>query len=280
MTSPLRTTRRAFSLMMGSALLGGVSACGLSGTGGRAITFRMGLRAAVAPGEATPGEFTTDTGWRVRLTSGMMVLGPIYLFENASPLQSQAAAPRLPRRLSEWLLPTAHAHETFFSGGRVLGEWDREVVFDLMAEGGQTRVLGRSPGIAGVVRSFSLVLQPPSKALGAEAAAMNGRSVLLAGTAVRQEQRVPFRVAMDFPPPLELQRVDFVPIEVELDDEGLFVVEVQPHRWFQGAHFDRLTVPPNGASVDVTPETQVHRALSVNVRRHTAFTGVWEPAGA
>jgi len=100
---------------------------------------------------------------------------------------------------------------------------------------------------------------------------------VLEGTAFRQQQRVPFRVAMDFPPPLELQRVDFVPIEADLDDEGLFVVEVQPHRWFEGAHFDRLVVPLSGAAVEVTPETQVHRALSVNVRRYTAFSGTWEP---
>ncbi len=321
MTSPLRTTRRAFSLMLGTALAGGVAACGLSGTGGRGITFRMGLRTALAPGETVPGEFTTDTGWRVRLSSGLMVLGPIYLFENASPLQAQTAVPGRPgasalqsvatapgvlcrtgtlsaaapgvqrrtatpsatsagvlRRLGEWLLPSARAHgEDFFSGGRVLGEWDREVVFDLMA-GGEVHVLGRSPGIAGVARSFSLLLQPPSRTLGAEAAALGGRSVLLEGTAFRQEQRVPFRIGLDFPPPLELQRVDFVPIDADLDDEGLFVVEVQPHRWFEGAHFDRLTVPPGGTPVDVTPETQVHRALSVNVRRYTAFAGAWEPA--
>jgi len=277
MTSPLRTTRRAFSLMLGTALTGGVAACGLSGTGGRGIIFRMGLRTARAPGETVPGEFTTDTGWRVRLASGLMVLGPIYLFENASPLQPRATAPRVLRRLGEWLLPSARAHEgDFFSGGKVLGEWDREVVFDLMA-GGEVRVLGRSPGIAGLARSFSLLLQPPSRALGAEGAALGGRSVVLEGTAFRQQQRVPFRVAMDFPPPLELQRVDFVPIEANLDDEGLFIVEVQPHRWFEGAHFDRLVVPLSGAAVEVTPETQVHRALSVNVRRYTAFSGTWEP---
>ena len=276
MTSPLRTTRRAFTLMLGTALAGGVAACGLSGTGGRGITFRMGLRTALAPGATVPGEFTTDTGWHVRLSSGLMVLGPIYLFENASPLQARAPALR---RLGEWLLPSARAHEgDFFAGGRVLGEWDREVVYDLLTGGGEARVLGRSPGIAGLARSFSLLLQPPSRALGAEGAALGGRSVLLEGTAFRQEQRVPFRVALDFPPPLELQRVDFVPIEAELEDEGLFVVEVQPHRWFEGAHFDRLQVPPGGAPVEVLPETQVHRALSVNLRRYTAFAGKWEPA--
>jgi len=257
----MRTTRRAFSLLLGSALAG--TACGLSGTGGRGITFRMGLRTALAPGETVPGEFTTDTGWRVRLASGRMVLGPIYVFENPSPLQA---------RLARWLLPTAHAHEgDFFSGGRVLGEWDREVVFDLLEDGGGVRELGRSPGIAGVARSFSLLLQPPSTAVGEH-------SVLLEGTAFRGEQRVPFRVALDFPPPVALQRVDFVPVEAELDDEGLFVVELQPHRWFDGTHFDRLGAPSGGGTVEVTPETQVHRALSVNVRRYTAFAGTWEPA--
>src|SRR3712207_8600939 len=74
-----------------------------------------------------------------------MVLGPIYLFENPSPLQPGSTG-RWWRRASEVLLPTAHAHESFFAGGRVLGEWDREVVYDLLGEGGGTRVLGRSPG--------------------------------------------------------------------------------------------------------------------------------------
>jgi hypothetical protein len=179
--------------------------------------------------------------------------------------------------VGEVLAPTAHAHDTFFSGGRVLGEWDREVVFDLLADGGATRVLGRSPGIAGVTRSFSLLLQPPSRALGAEAASLEGRSVLLEGTASREGRTVAFRAALDFPPPVELQRVEFVPTEVELEDDGLFVVELQPHRWFEGALFERLEVPASGAAVAVPPESQVHRALLVNVRRHTAFSAAWEP---
>lgn len=279
MTSPLHTTRRAFAWMLGTALVGGVSACGLSGTGGRGVTFRMGLRTARAPGEDALGEFTTDTGWRIHLSSGVMVLGPIYLFENASPLEPTASAPRVLRRLGQWLLPTAHAHDGhFFSGGTVLGEWDREVVFDLLAEAGEVRELGRSPGIAGLARSFSLLLQPPSRALGAEGAALGGRSMILEGTASRQETHVPFRVALDFPPPVELQRVDFVPIAAELDEGGRFVVEVQPHRWFDGAHFDRVTAPTGGERVDLPPDTQVYRALMLNVRRYTAFAGTWESA--
>ncbi|RKH01539.1 hypothetical protein D7V97_28980 [Corallococcus sp. CA053C] len=274
MTSPLRHTRRAFTLLLGGALAAGVNACGLSGTGGRSITFRVGLRTALAPGEDTVGVFTTDTGWRVELTTARLVLGPLYLFEKASPLQPQA----LLRRLGDVLLPTAHAHEgDFFSGGRVLGEWDREVVFDLLADGGQARVLGRSPGIAGVARSLSLLLRPPSRALGVEGDVMEGHSLLLAGTATREAVRVPFRLALDFPPPVELQRVDFVPILADLDEEGFFVLEVQPHRWFTGTRFDRLPVPAEGSPLEVGPETQVHRALSVNVRRFDAFTGAWEP---
>ncbi|MCP3099743.1 hypothetical protein LZ198_12785 [Myxococcus sp. K15C18031901] len=278
MTTASRVTRRAVLGMLGTSLLGGLSACGLSGTGGRSIVFDMGLRTALAPDEADVGTFSTDTGWRVRLGSGWMVLGPIYLFENASPLQPQARERAWPRRLARALLPTAHAHDgDFFSGGTVLGEWDREVVFDLLADAGGTRVLGRSPGIAGRARSFSLLLQPPSRVLGSEAAPLGGHSVLLEGTASREDLRIPFRVALDFPPPVALQRVEFVPVEADLDDAGRFVVDLQPHRWFEGTHFDRLDLPAGGGTVDIPPEAQVHRALSVNVRRSTAFAGRWEP---
>ena len=154
-----------------------------------------------------------------------MVLGPLYLFANASPLQPMGGGWR---RLGELLLPSAHAHEGFFAGGRVLGEWDREVVFDLLAEPGSARVLGRAPGIAGRARSLSLLLQPPSRSLGTEAAALEGHSVWLEGTAEREGRRVPFGVTVDFPAPVEMQRVDFVPIEVEL---GVSVENLLDARW-------------------------------------------------
>jgi hypothetical protein len=272
------TTRRAFARLLGASLLGGLGGlrCGLSATGGRSVTFEMGLRTARAPGEAEVGHFTTDTGWRVELRVARMLLGPIYLFENPSPLAGTTAR-RVWRGLGELLLPTAHAHDTFFSGGRVLGEWDREVVFDLLAGGGQAQVLGRAPGIAGVARSFSLLLQPASAGVGAEAALLGGHSVVLEGTASREGQVVVFRAGLDFPPPVELQRVEFVPTEVELEDEGRFVVELQLHAWFSGAHFDRLGAPAGDGPAAVAPESQVYRALFINVRRHTAFTAAWEP---
>ena len=273
MTSPSRLSRRAFSSLLGGAALLGAAgaACGGSGTGGRSIIFRIGLRTVRAPGEEEWGLFTTDTGWRVELTRARMVLGPIYLFENASPLQPSTLG-RWMSRVGAVLMPTAHAHESFFSGGRVLGEWDREVVFDLLEGVGAARVLGHSPGIAGRARSFSLLLQPPSRALGVEAQALEGHSVWLEGTAVREGHRVPFRATVDFPAPVEMQRVEFVPMEVELEDDGLFVVELHPHRWFEGALFDRL----GGEGGQVSPDSQVYRALFVNLRRHTAFSATWE----
>ncbi|WP_224246270.1 hypothetical protein [Hyalangium gracile] len=273
----MKTTRRAFAQVLGAGLLGGLTGlrCGLSATGGRSVMFHMGLRAARAPGEPQVGRFTTDTGWRVELTAARMLLGPIYLFENPSPLAGTTVR-GLWRGLGELLLPTAHAHDTFFSGGRVLGEWDREVVFDLLGGDGATQVLGRSPGIAGEVRSFSLLLQPAS-VLGPEATSLGGHSVVLEGTASREAREVMFRVELDFPPPVELQRVEFVPSQVELDDDGLFIVEPRPHAWFSGALFERLEVPEGGGRVTAPPESQVHRALFINLRRHTAFTSAWEP---
>ncbi|ADO68814.1 hypothetical protein [Stigmatella aurantiaca] len=274
----MRTTRRTFARWLGTGLLTGMGGvrCGLSGTGGRPVTFQMGLRTALAPGEAQVGRFTTDTGWQVELTVARMLLGPIYLFENPSPLQGSRPG-RLWRGMGELLLPTAHAHETFFSGGRVLGEWDREVVFDLLAGEGAPLVLGRSPGIAGTVRSFSLLLQPASAGGPGAAAALEGHSVVLEGMASREGHTVAFRAGLDFPPPLEMQRVEFVPSEVALDDEGVFFVEPKPHAWFSGTHFDRLEAPEGGGPVLAAPESQVYRALFINLRRHTAFTSAWVP---
>ncbi|XXF78760.1 hypothetical protein P2318_03095 [Myxococcaceae bacterium GXIMD 01537] len=270
MTSPRRMSRRAFTTLLGAAAVG--AGCGLAGTAGRSVTFRMGLRTALAPGETLPGHFTTDTGWRVELTLARLLLGPIYLFENPSPVAGGQAR-RWPRVLGELLLPSAHAHETFFSGGRVLGEWDREVVFDALAG---ARVLGRVPGIAGSARSFSLLLQPASA--GVEARELDGHTVLLEGVASREGRAVAFRAGLDFPPPVETQRVDFVPIDAPLEDEGLFMVEVRPHEWFSGASFERVEAPPEGARVTLAPESQAHRALRVNLRRYTAFSGAWEGA--
>jgi hypothetical protein len=238
----------------------------------------MGLRTAPVPGEALPGRFTTDTGWRVELSSARMLLGPFYLFEKASPLAGSARRPaglgaRLGRGVAELLLPSAHADEGFFAGGRVLGEWDREVVFDLLA-GGEV-VLGRVPGIAGTARSLSVLLQPATVVKGPEGAQLGGHSLVLAGTASRAGHEVPFRAGLNFPPPLELQRVESIPIEAPIDEDGTFLVEVRPHSWFQGTHFDRLEVPATGEPVTLTPESQVYRAVHVNVRRHTAFSGQW-----
>ncbi|MDC0712822.1 hypothetical protein POL68_30455 [Stigmatella sp. ncwal1] len=274
----MRPTRRTFARWLGTGLLAGMGGvrCGLSGTGGRPVTFQMGLRTAWAPGEAQRGRFTTDTGWQVELTAARMLLGPIYLFENPSPLQGSLTR-RLWQDMGGLLLPTAHAHETFFSGGRVLGEWDREVVFDLLEGGGAAHVLGRSPGIAGTVRSFSLLLQPASAGVQGSVASLEGHSVVLEGKASREGRTVAFRAGLDFPPPVEMQRVEFVPSEVELDDDGVFIVEPKPHVWFSGAHFDRLEAPAGGGPVTVTPESQVYRALFINLRRHTAFSSAWEP---
>ncbi len=264
-------SRRDFSLALGSSLLGGL-ACGGSGTGGRAVSFSMALRSAPAPGEALPGHFTTDTGWRVALSSAWMLLGPFYLFEQASPLAG-GSHQRGWRRLGELLLPSAHAHESFFAGGRVLGEWDREVVFNLLS--GEARVLGLVPGIAGTARSLSVLLQPGGVVKGDEAASLRGHSVWLEGVASHEGAELLFQVGLDFPPPLESQRVEFVPVEAPLDEGGTFVVEALPHAWFQGVRFERMEAPVSGEAVALSPESQPYRALHVNARRYSAFSGQW-----
>src|SRR5262245_53817825 len=93
------------------------AACGGSGTGGEAVQYTLGFESMAADG-ATPGHFTTASGWDVELDEARIALGPVYLFNNEPP--SAALLPRIMR----WVVPVAHAHSGFdeFDGGTVRGE--------------------------------------------------------------------------------------------------------------------------------------------------------------
>jgi hypothetical protein len=276
MKTPTLLSRRT---LLAGAL--GTTACGAVATEGRTIVFGVALEAAAAPGEDSPSRFTTDTGWHVELSEALLVLAPVYVFEKASPLAGASARRGGPgrwmRTLGEWVLPSAHAHEgdLFLAGGRVMGEWDEQLVFDVVGSGGGRRQLGEAPGIAGTARSFSVLLQPPSRRLGQEAGSLEGHSLRVRGTASRDGQRVAFRALVAFPPPTELQRVDLVPTELPLEDGGTLVVSVHPHAWFTGARFETV-LPPEDVEVALPPESQPHRALQLNARRHTAYSARFE----
>jgi hypothetical protein len=282
--SPRPFLRAPLALLLATAAVAwGAAACGGEATAGRPVTYRVALEAAAAPGEDSALGFTTDTGWRVALSEAQLVLAPLYVFEKRSPLLGASAARGPPRHwlhaLGDWVLPAAHAHEgdLFLAGGRVMGEWDEQVLFTLGAAGAAgRRELGLSPGIAGPARSFSVLLQPPARRLGAEAAALEGASLRVRGVASRGGQRVAFRARVAFPPPQELQRVDLVPTELVLEEGGTLVLSVHPHAWFTGARFEAVA-PPEDVEVELREESQPHRALRVNARRHTAYSARFEP---
>lgn len=217
-----------------------LSACDESGTGGRAIELDVEVRPVVA-------DVIAPTGAEVTLTRAELELTAVYVLDQPPPTTS------LLRRVLDLGVPSAHAHagHDFFAGGQVLTEWIHPVKVDLLAA---STALGRVPGIAGEARSASVLLWP-----------REGRTVLLEGVVARGGASAAFSVTLALDGAPELQRVDFAHAEGALDDGVTLVIEPSVAQWFSGAVFTDDDVGPLAA------DSQVARALLLNLRRHTAW---------
>lgn len=252
------------------ALALGLTACAESGTGGEAIEFEL----ALAP-SANAAEFTTSTGWSVRLEEARIALGPVYLWENPPPVASRPGPPR--HRLAavaDWLIPRAHAHagSAHFSGGEVLGEWLEQVGFDALA--GQ-EPLGRVAGTAGTARSFSVWLEEPRAAEAREAT--RGHHAWIAGTATRGDEVVPFEGGLELPEADSARRVEGIATALPLEAGRTVVVTVHVERWLAEAHFDRLASGPGavrgeGGRWQIVADSQVATAWYLGARSAAAFS--------
>jgi hypothetical protein len=227
-------------------LLVGLAACE-AGTGGKLTTVDVRLEVVSMP------TVTLDDGATVTLERATLSFGPLYVFESPPP----TARPWW-RRASELVVPSAHAHpgHDFFSGGRVMTEWIEPKVVDLLTS---RHDLGRVPAIAGTARSMSVHLLRDDE---------NGQQALrLAGTMTRAGVTRPFTLDATLPGGFDDQRVDFVPVEWELDEGRAVVVVVDPRAWFRGARFEEATLEP------IAADSQTGRALQVNLRRFAAWSG-------
>ncbi|MDX2015925.1 MAG: hypothetical protein SFW67_37370 [Myxococcaceae bacterium] len=218
-----------------------------AGTGGKLTSVDFRLEVSSMPG------VTLDDGAVVTLERATLSFGPLYVFEAPPP----TARPWW-RRAGELLLPTAHAHpgHDFFSGGRVMTEWIEPKVIDLLAA---SHTLGRVPALAGAGRSMSVHLLRDDD---------NGAQALrLSGTVSRGAITRPFALDVALPGGFDDQRVDFVPIDLSLDEGQAVVVVVDPRAWFRGARFEEDALEP------IAAESQTGRALQVNLRRFAAWSG-------
>lgn len=215
-------------------------ACDEAGTGGRAVELNVEVR-PVQPGVMTLADA------EVTLTRAELELTAVYVIDQPPPSVS------LLRRLLDLGIPAAHAHagHDFFAGGQVLTEWIHPVTVDLLQS---AITLGRVPGIAGEARSASVLLWP-----------RGGRSLFVEGVVTRSGRSSPFFVSVSLDGAPETQRVDFTYAEGALDDDVTLVVEPSVAAWFSGAVFTDADVG------ELSPHSQVARALQLNLRRHTAW---------
>lgn len=218
-----------------------------AGTGGQLTTVSFALEVAKRP------VITLDDGATLEVSLAALSFGPVYLYESPPPTTSWW------RQANDLLVSTAHAHagHDFFAGGRVLTEWLEPRVIDLTTS---RHPLGRVSAIAGPARSMSIHLLRDR--------GNDDRALRLAGTVTRAGVAKPFALSVTLPGGFDDQRVDFVPVEVELSEGAEVLVVVDPAVWFRGARFEEDNLQP------IPADSQTGRAVQINVRRFAAWRGL------
>lgn len=261
--------RRPRSWLFAAVVFGGplVVAAGCeSNTGGEPVQLDLAFESADAS-----GRFETLTGWDVRLEEAHIALGAAYFQQN----------PALLAQLRDSILPPAHAHpgHDFFAGGEVRAEWLGQVVFDALDDR-PTWIRGVR-GIAGSVRSWTLIVEPPRPDTDG-AGVLEGYRAYVVGEATRDGLTVAFEGGLET---LDTQQSDTggvrfegLPIDAELTSGTAVMVDVDVRTWLDEADFERLLdedgacleVSPNGRCT-ITADSQVHNAWVLGLTTRRAF---------
>lgn len=236
-----------------------------SNTGGEPVSIELSFQT-----NGAARTFESRTGWTVELEEASIALGAAYFNQN----------PSLLARVGQALLPSAHAHpgHDFFAGGEVRAEWLGQVVFDTLAGPRRIRDV---PGIAGGVRSWTLLVEPPRPGVD-EANALRGYRAYVVGTASRDGQTIAFEGGLET---LDEQQSDTggvrfegLPIDVELTSATTIEVDVDPQVWLDEADFERL-LDEDGNCLETSEagrcfilgDSQVHNAWVLGMTTRQAF---------
>ena len=266
-----RPPSRLRTPLLASTLAIAIGAC-VAGTGGESIQLTLAFQ--TPEGAQSLRGFETHSGWRVSLTEARIALGAVYLNENPSLLA------RVRGGLEDMLVPTAHAHpgHGHFAGGQVRGEWLGQIAFDALSP--SPAEIGGVPGIAGAVKSFTVLLDPPRSE---HQAALHQAHAWVVGEARRDAVTIAFEGGLILPDD-ENQRVDGVALEGELEEGARVTVWVDPTVWFDEAQFDRLLDDEAQCEIEgeegrcvIAEGNQVHTAWLLGARSAAAISGTIEP---
>jgi hypothetical protein len=252
-------TRWMIALALGSSF-----ACG-GQTEGESVLMTVAVEPRPGDDAAALGEFTTRSGWHVRLAEAQLGVAALYAYTPQRGNEPSAVA-----QLLDLLVPVARAHGAFdpLNGRPVRAEYRQRVALDLLAEG--VHELGEVSAEAGVIDELSIELLGPGDDL---PQALQGHSAWVAGEAERGGVSVRFEGGLDLQDKGGIRRVESIETEALIEDGATLVVRVDPGRWLVEADFSRLAAPAGEDEPSaITAEDQVGRAWYLGARNPSAFS--------
>ena len=278
MSRPTDTTRRArrlaipvFAVLALTASLGlqALASCDAQ-TAGKHISFESAFSGSTLAG-SSPAQFTNGEGWQITLSRAELLVGPIYFYSGEA---RETLVQRLFGISSARACPT-HAQ---FDNGEVLGEVLAQYVVDLLAD--EPRSTGLLYGIQGTVSSAELHLHPPGTVAAGSAAdeiaELDGQTLVLTGTAVKDDVTLPFVAELTIPDEGLMRVVESIPASVALDaSSGALTVEALVDLWFDAVRFDTLTEQDEEERFVFSSGTQATNALLQGLRMRDAYRVTW-----
>lgn len=144
---------------------------------------------------------TTDLGYEVALSSATLTVDDLKF-----TIAGEAHV-SLWRRLSDAVVPTAHAHPGHFQGGEVTGELPGHFVLRFLPD--ETREVGVATLLVGTYQGVNLGLAYASAGNVGEGDPVAGHTAALTGTASKDGSALDFQVLIDSPQGRELVGIPF-----------------------------------------------------------------------
>lgn len=202
--------------------------------------------------------FETKTGYRVQLEEARIDLASVYLY--APPTARLSALAWLERGFVS--VARAHGGIDNEKGRRVLAEWTEPTRIDAL---GAAVELDETSAEGGRVDAVKLVLK-------------DGAVAHVRGTAERDGQHWSFDAEVE-PAEDVVRAVELIELDQTLQEGAAVHVRVQPKAWLDLCEFSRLDEGLADEPIEIEPDDQVGRALSIGVRSPNAFAVTIEEEG-
>jgi hypothetical protein len=212
---------------------------------------------------------TTDLGYEIELSNATVSVDDLK-FTIAGETHAS-----LLQRLSDALIPVAHAHPGHFQGGEVTGELPGHFLLRFTA--GQTREVGTATLLVGNYHSVNMTLSYATSSDAPESDPVVGHTAVLDGRATRDAQVIEFRVVIDSPIGRELVGVPFQE-EITTDSRQRLALRLltrdplENDSLFDGVDFSGLDTDGDGALLIEQSASDAANAAACNTVRRVLQT--------